>query len=223
MKVLGLVFSLLGDILTFVAFAITLVIMGNDILMGTSNITLYIVMSVITVVLAILASIGNKIQDREQSGLKLKYNLFKFIAWIPTFISLVASIAGVIILIYGLLVEFAGVEVSGLDFVYASPSDLCFIGAYMFIAGVICHTLYGDYTLLHCKYCGCNLKGGDYDYEEIEREYSYNSDRDEERLVSRIKFTFYCPECDGENIVYKKMKTDEEKVDRFARSVVGKE
>ena len=73
------------------------------------------------------------------------------------------------------------------------------------------------YAAKHCKYCGKNLRGSDYSYEEYEREMlSHGSTR------SSVEFHFYCAECGEDNARYEKMSTNKKKIDKHARKIVGR-
>ena len=98
---------------------------------------------------------------------------------------------------------------------------LLVLGIAMVLGGIIWMNLYGAYILHHCKYCGSNLKGGDYAYEEIERSAKYGNDN-KVRLRSKIRFEFDCPECGETNVIFKTLQTDGEQIDRYARGIVGR-
>ena len=80
---------------------------------------------------------------------------------------------------------------------------------------------YQHFVLHHCKYCGSNLKGGGYEYEEIEREAIFGNS-DKVRLTSKIRFEFDCPECGESTVFFKKLSTNGEQIDKYARSIVGR-
>ena len=98
---------------------------------------------------------------------------------------------------------------------------LVFWGIAMVVDGSILMNLYGAYILHHCKYCGTNLKGGDYSYEESEKTAMLGND-EEVRLNSKIRYEFDCPECGETTVCFKTLRTDGEQIDRYARGIVGK-
>jgi len=96
------------------------------------------------------------------------------------------------------------------------------LGIAMFVGGAVWMNIFGTYVLHHCKHCGCNLKGGDYDYEEIERS-AFFDNSDKVHLRSKIRFEFECPECGESTVFYKTLRTDGEQIDNYARSIVGRD
>ena len=78
-----------------------------------------------------------------------------------------------------------------------------------------------DYLEHHCKDCGANLRGSGYQYEEVERSYTVDSNN-KGHLNSKVRFEVECAQCGAENIWYKKMSTDPENIDKYIRKIVGR-
>lgn len=159
----------------------------------------------LSIVLFIIANIGNKIEDSIGEGLKVKIVLFKLLGWLPNLVGKIVGIAGPFVIIFAVI----------------GFPEFLMLGIAMFIGGAVWMNLYGTYILHHCKYCGSNLKGGGYEYEEIEREAIFGNS-DKVRLTSKIRFEFDCPECGESTVFFKKLSTNGEQIDKYARSIVGR-
>lgn len=221
-KVLGRIFSLVGNIGTFLIVLVTLLVIVAGILTSSFNMVLACVLIAFNIVFTIIAHIGNNIEDSNLEGLKLKVILFRLLGWIPNFLGMIIAIVGVFVAILG------GIGASDPEmFMGLIPAEsvenygLLVLGIAMLLGGVIWMNLYGVYILHHCKYCGANLKGGDYAYEEIERSAIFGND-DKVRLRSKIRFEFDCPECGETNVIFKTLQTDGEQIDNYARGIVGR-
>ena len=198
MKVLGRVFSLVGNIGTFLAVLAAM-------FFGLFDLVMTCVFLGLSIVFFIIANIGNKIEDSIGEGLKLKITLFKLLGWFPNLVGKIIGIAGPFVIIFAVI----------------GFPEFLMLGIAMFIGGAVWMNLYGAYILHHCKYCGSNLKGGGYEYEEIERSAMFGNS-DKVRLVSKIRFEFDCPECGESTVFFKKLNTDGEQIDKYARSIVGR-
>ena len=220
-KVVGAILSLIGNLGVLVLFAVTLIKIGTGFQVEAFDMPSAIALSVATFAAFIVANIGNKMEDDAEGSLKLKYVLMAFARFFVKIICLVAAVAGLFILILGVGAGFSEEMLNIIKSVIAEPNvtAVSFLGGYMFIGGAICLTLYNSYVLKHCNHCGASLKGGDYAYEEVERTCASNGQR--ETVTSKIRFEFTCPECREDKVFYKKMRTDAEYVDNFARTVVG--
>ncbi|MBR2337594.1 MAG: hypothetical protein IKA61_06595 [Clostridia bacterium] len=206
MKIVGLIFSLLGNIGAALMFAVAVSITSYGLLRQDVNLTVTIVLTVLTIVLFIIGYIGNKIEDSVSNKLVTKYLLFKNIGWLPKVVGLIVAIAGAFIM-FGGIIYGVGMLVSGIQ---------------MLICGSICYSFYGDYVLKHCKFCGSNFKGGGFQYEEIERSTKYIKSKNDYVVTSKMKFEFYCPNCKETTVLFNKMKTDAKLIDKFARNIIGK-
>ena len=220
-KVVGAILSLVGNLGVLVLFAVSLMTLGTSLQVQEFDMTSAIALSVATFVAFIVANMGNKMEDGAEGSLKFKYGLMAFARFFVKIICLVASVAGVFILLAGLCAGFSEEVLNIIKSVIEEPNvtAVTFLGGYMFIGGAICLTLYNSYVLKHCNHCGASLKGGDYAYEEVERTCASNGQR--ETVTSKIRFEFTCPDCGEDKVFYKKMRTDAEYVDNFARTVVG--
>lgn len=198
MKVLGMVFSIVGNIGTFLAVLAAMFFSLFDMVMTCVFLGL-------SIVLFIIANIGNKIEDSIGEGLKVKIVLFRLLGWFPNLVGKIVGIAGPFVIIFAVI----------------GFPEFLMLGIAMFIGGVVWMNLYGTYILHHCKYCGSNLKGGGYEYEEIERSAIFGNS-DKVRLVSKIRFEFDCPECGESTVFFKKLNTNGEQIDKYARSIVGR-
>ena len=78
-----------------------------------------------------------------------------------------------------------------------------------------------DYLKCHCKSCGANLKGSGYQYEEVERSHSVDSNN-KEHVKSKVRFEVECAQCGADNIWYQTMNTDPENIDKYIRRIVGR-
>ena len=198
MKVLGMVFSLVGNIGTFLAVLAAM-------FFGLFDMVMTCVFLGLSIVLFIIANIGNKIEDSIGEGLKVKIVLFRLLGWFPNLVGKIVGIAGPFVIIFAVI----------------GFPEFLMLGIAMFIGGAVWMNLYGTYILHHCKYCGSNLKGGGYEYEEIERSAIFGNS-DKVRLVSKIRFEFDCPECGESTVFFKKLNTNGEQIDKYARSIVGR-
>ena len=197
-KVLGLVFSLVGNIGTFLTVLAAM-------FFGLFDMVMTCVFLGLSIVLFIIANIGNKIEDSIGEGLKVKIVLFRLLGWFPNLVGKIVGIAGPFVIIFAVI----------------GFPEFLMLGIAMFIGGAVWMNLYGTYILHHCKYCGSNLKGGGYEYEEIEREAIFGNS-DKVRLTSKIRFEFDCPECGESTVFFKKLSTNGEQIDKYARSIVGR-
>ena len=193
-----MVFSLVGNIGTFLAVLAAMFFSLFDMVMTCVFLGL-------SIVLFIIANIGNKIEDSIGEGLKVKIVLFRFLGWFPNLVGKIVGIAGPFVIIFAVI----------------GFPEFLMLGIAMFIGGAVWMNLYGTYILHHCKYCGSNLKGGGYEYEEIERSAIFGNS-DKVRLVSKIRFEFDCPECGESTVFFKKLNTNGEQIDKYARSIVGR-
>lgn len=221
-KVLGLVFSLVGNIGTFLIVLATVLVVLFGVLVGTFNMTVTCVLLAFCIVLFIIANIGNNIQDSLGEGLKVKVMLFRLIGWLPNLVGKIIGIAGPFVIILGILGASDPTLFEGILSTEAvAKYGIVMLGVAMFVGGIVWMNLYGTYILHHCKYCGSNFKGGGYDYEEIEREAIFGNS-DKVRLTSKIRFEFECPECGESTVFFKKLSTNGEQIDKYARSIVGR-
>ena len=222
-KVLGLIFSLVGNIGTAIIVLVTCGVIALGVLSETFNMAVACVLLAFNVVLFVIANIGNSIEDELQEGLKVKIILFRLLGWIPKLLGLIIGIAGAFVILAGVVGIFDSSLFEGIiPIASVENKALLMLGIAMLVGGCLWLNLYGTYILHHCKYCGCNLKGGDYGYEEIERTATFGNS-DKVRLTSKIRFEFDCPECGETTVFYKNLRTDGEMVDNFARSIVGKD
>lgn len=193
-----MVFSLVGNIGTFLAVLAAM-------FFGLFDMVMTCVFLGLSIVLFIIANIGNKIEDSIGEGLKVKIVLFRLLGWFPNLVGKIVGIAGPFVIIFAVI----------------GFPEFLMLGIAMFIGGAVWMNLYGTYILHHCKYCGSNLKGGGYEYEEIERSAIFGNS-DKVRLVSKIRFEFDCPECGESTVFFKKLNTNGEQIDKYARSIVGR-
>lgn len=221
-KVLGLVFSLVGNIGTFLIVSANILVVLLGVLAGTFNMTLTCVLLAFCIVFFIIANIGNNIQDSLGEGLKVKVVLFRLIGWLPNLLGKIIGIAGPFVIILGIWGAndpklFEGI----LSTEAVAEYGIVMLGVVMLVGGCVWMNLYGTYILHHCKYCGSNFKGGGYEYEEIEREANFGNS-DKVTLTSKIRFEFVCPECGESTVFFKKLNTNGEQIDKYARSIVGR-
>lgn len=221
-KVLGIVFSIVGNIGTFLLVLATLGVIALGVLTASFDMVLAIVLIVSSIACFIIANIGNKIEDSLQNGLKVKFLIFKLLGWIPNLAGMILGIAGAFVIVAGVVGIFAPslFEVF-IPIESVENYGLLTLGVAMLVGGSIWINLYGAYTLHHCKHCGCNLNGGGYEYEEIERR-AFVDNSNKVNLSSKIRFEFECPECGESTVFFKTLKTDGEQIDKFARSVIGR-
>lgn len=214
-KILGLIFSLVGNIGIVIVFLLNAFLILLNLQAEEFSLTLPIILSVVTIVLYILATIGNKFEDEEEgSGIKTKYVFMKIAGLIlGSVIMTLICVAGLIVAIFGVANIFMEM-VSGLN-----NTAVIFFGAFVFVGGIFVKTVY-SYAEFHCAHCGLNLKGCDWEYEEYEREYSVGND-EKVRSKSRVKFIFTCENCGHDNVRHKTMNTDGEQIDNYARTIAG--
>ena len=221
-KVLGLIFSLVGNIGTFLIVSANILVVLLGVWVGTFNMDVACVLLAFCIVFFIIANIGNNIQDSLGEGLKVKVILFRLIGWLPNLIGTIIAIAGSIVTMWGVMTVSDPTLFEGILSTEAVEKyGIVMLGVVMSVGGIVWMKLYGGYILHHCKYCGSNLKGGGYDYEEIEREAIFGNS-DKVRLRSKIRFEFDCPECGESTVFFKKFNTDGEQIDKYARRIVGR-
>lgn len=214
-SVLGKVFSLIGNIGLFILFFINVLLFLLKGGQEEVNYTLNIIFMCLFVVIYGLATIGNKFQDNDESAnLLRKYKLMKIgKVFFGSIIMMFISVVGLFILIFGVANKFG-------EFTEANNTLLMVMGGFLFIGGSMMLANYG-YTDYHCKYCGENLKGSSFEYEEFEREYNVGNDN-KVHAKSKVEFIFHCASCGEENVRYKKMPTDRKSIDKYARGIVGR-
>lgn len=220
-KILSLVLSLIGNIGILVVVLIGFFVMGIGIITGDIDPTTAYVCASLAIVFFIIAEIGNKMQDAAAWGLNVKIKLFKLIGWIPNIAGMVAGILGAFVIIIGAILGYDPTIVEGIIPVESvTEYKLCIFGGYLLVCGAAWATLFGGYIIRHCKHCGANLKGASYSYEEVER--MFRSTSNDTKLTSKIRFEFDCPECGETTVFFKKLKTDAESVDKYARKIAGR-
>lgn len=221
-KILGPLFSIIGKLGlfgVFAAFAITVSAAEDAQKAGVENLAF----AVIGIILAVIFSkIGDKLTDsgyKKGGWLAFKrraYGVFNFIFSKIGIFRVLLFAAGVIGLWSGiaLIVSiFTKFNVVFYKIVYLSWS----IG----FPCVFILTYLENYIECHCKNCGANLKGCGYVYEAQDVTRNYDKSKDQVYYTSKVRFEVDCEECGTENIWYRKMKTDNESIEKYIRRIVG--